>query len=92
MDKSYKKVRANLRRPKMAQPQIKGTGFILRMLLCFGLFLYFAFARLCGGDMLAQTKNGLEYYLRGAPDFVRARDESIEAFNQFCDRIVEAQK
>lgn len=90
MDKTYRKMRARLRK-RREEPTGAGMGFLLRMFICLVAFLAFAGIRLRGGQIHSWAQNQVEYYMRGERAISQAYDESVEAINQLCDRIIEAQ-
>ncbi len=90
MEKTYRKMRAKLRK-RREEPAGAGMWFLFRMFICLVAFLVFAGIKLRGGEVLLWAQNQVAYYMRGAPAIAQAYDESVEAFNQLCDRIIEAQ-
>ncbi len=91
MDKAYRKLRAKLHKRREAETETVGGGFILRVLVCLVVFLCLAMFLFSGGEKYAWLSSRLAYYMQGAPSVTEAYAESVEAFNQFCDRIVEGQ-
>lgn len=89
MEKTYRRLRSSARK-KTAVP-VHASGFLVRMGICALAFMAFAAVKLHGGETLLWAQNQIDYYLFGAPAFSEAYTQSIEAFNQFCDRWVEAQ-
>ena len=91
MDKPYRKLRARLYKRRESEATSVGGSFFLRILVCTAVFLCIVGIRLRGGEQQAWLQNQLAYYLQGATSISEAYTESVEAFNRFCDRIVEGQ-
>lgn len=89
MDKPYRKLRAKLHKRREAETETVGSSFFWRILLCFVVFLCLAGLCLHGGEKEVWFQKQLAYYMQGAPSFSEAYTETVEAFNQFCDRVVE---
>ena len=90
VEKSYRKQRARLHKKREVAERLE-LGFFLRMFICLVAFIAFAGVKLRGGETLAWVQNKVEYYMQGAPKLSQAYEESVEAINLLCDRIIEAQ-
>ena len=90
MEKTYRRLRAKMRR-KSEEVSVGHISFLVRMLVCLVAFLVVGGIKLRGGEMLDWTESQMEFYMSGATEISTAYHESVEAVNQLCDRIIEAQ-
>ncbi len=90
MEKRYERQRAKLRK-RREEPAEISLSFLLRMFICLVVFLAFAGVKMRGGETFLQMQKQVACYLNGASGIAQAYDESVEAINRLCDRIIEAQ-
>lgn len=91
MDKSYQHLRAKLHRRREEESEVVGGGLIVRVVACLLAFLCLAGVRLYGGALTHTVCERVDTYMQGETALSGAYRESVEAFNQFCDRLIELQ-
>ena len=89
MDKTYRKMRSKLHKRKETTTDASGS-FMFRLFVCMLVFLALAGIRLRGGELYGWVQAQIGACMYGEHGVVQAYNESVEAFNQFCDRVVEA--